>query len=295
MSAPIRKDSLAPRGFEPEVLKKLNALLRRRSEQARRPSVARQHSSGGKADNQTAAVTQRRIDGGVSTLESHKKLDLDEFRLPGKGKGSETPSLPKSVPQLPQGDYFENGEAIAVPTTHGSSMPKVIAHYIYPERQSAIAQAPQSPARCAVPPAVAPRTLYETLAAACMQLKSFFIDDDPCVIEFSAAQIESSLEIRVEVQAVEFSGPRKPQGSGSAPEFLLLSEQSGKTIGVLAFLHIEDGNSLGPVRKIPIMAKPKRVRQLLNDRGYCTLPEDTYGEDIKAALKGLQAKLEARA
>jgi hypothetical protein len=234
----------------------------------------------------------------VSTLESSLSNGLDDLHescLPSENKAVETlPALNKDAP-LPkewEDNQFKQGWPITVPLPDHPS-PKVVARYIYPcDRQSAITPASLLPGlRFVSPAATTARSLYNTLARACMRFNSFFIDDQPGVIEYSAAQIASKLEICVEMQAIEFTCPRIHLASESGSDSF---SPPDKVLGVVAFLRSEDGNSLGPTRKIPIVAKSRRVRQLLNDRGFRAMTEDIYRDEIKVALRGLRAKLDAR-
>jgi hypothetical protein len=123
-------------------------------------------------------------------------------------------------------------------------------------------------------------------------LTALFVDKKPSIIEYSTAEMNSKLKFSVEAQAVESPLPPHPtettSGSGSSSS----QQRQGQAVDVYAFLRIEDGNSTAAARSIPIVAKPKRVRQLLKEHSRRRLVEDAYGTALKEALRGLPKALE---
>jgi hypothetical protein len=190
------------------------------------------------------------------TLDEDKEIGIIAFRLPSFKSSFEEesevffhddPRLPTTSTLPPENDISQSTNNL-----------KVIAKHTYPYHS-------HSPS----PPTNLDNTLdpfpylSSFIASIFTYISAFFIGAEPAIIEYSPAHIKlQQSQIRVEAQVVEFDG----------------SEQAGKVVGVVASLHV--GN-----RTVPIVARPKRVRELLRADGVEDLPEEIYEREIKGALK----------
>jgi hypothetical protein len=152
--------------------------------------------------------------------------------------------------------------------------PKIIARYIYPsERQSG--PLPPVPPQLGQKWPTLPYMIGMIYGFVVELIKDIFCTSGPMIVEYSEHQIrQNANEVRVETQAVEFEVPTSANTAVPAP---------GMVIGVVALLHVGHDDQR---EAIPIIAKPKRVRQLLRDSGWDTV-EGLYGKQIKVALKEL--------
>jgi hypothetical protein len=109
-------------------------------------------------------------------------------------------------------------------------------------------------------------------------IKDIFCSSGPLVVEYSDRQIrQNANDVRVETQAVEYEVPASTASETTEPETVVV---------VVALLHV--GNT-DQREAIPIIAKSKRVRQILKDDGY-DLVEDVYVKHIKQALAELSER-----
>jgi hypothetical protein len=152
--------------------------------------------------------------------------------------------------------------------------PKIVARYIYPSEHQ-----PGPPPPVPLQPGRTWPTLPYMIGMiyrfVVELIKDIFCASGPMIIEYSEHQIrQNANEVRVETQAVEFEVPPSTNTAVSAPETV---------VGVVALLHVGHDDQR---EAIPIIAKPKRVRQLLTDSGWNSV-EDLYGNQIRVALKEL--------
>ncbi|KAF2826334.1 hypothetical protein CC86DRAFT_382391 [Ophiobolus disseminans] len=271
-----------PLGIEPEVLIKINELLEQSVAKKRRPGLGMQSASitranGMKDDDRRKADEAE----GVSMLEE----------LAPKPNESKAHKILNDEPDIEDVEASENTTPVPMPTINAdigsnyeNSIPpanlfaeNIIARYIY---SRASRRHPDRPRQSAVP------TVSTLLGMFCIYLMSIFLDVEPDIIEYSIPQMMAKIKLRVKAQAVEFAIPPK------AP--LTPSQQSQKVFSVATLLHVEDGNSMEPTRTVPIIAKPKRVRELMGECHVHNIAEDVYREEISGAFRGLRQKMEKK-
>lgn len=270
----------APEGIEEDVLAKIDAFLER--SEPTRPKLSRRGASNemeawwtkpatpssDQAESAQLSGSQEKgmfFEKDLSPIDAEEALDFDpdKFRLPS----SEDSSLDSDEEECSEKDALLSQDDVSASPTEqhhdygvtDPMAPKIIARYIYPSEHSSPPLSKRQP--------VPPSTLASLLAMLWVYILSFFISDEPGIVEYSPQEIKCRAgDITVEAQVVEFS---------AEPE---------KVVGVMALIHVGDDEQ---VHAFPITAKPKRVRDLIKDEVGRT-PEDVYRKQIKGALKALQ-------
>jgi hypothetical protein len=250
-----------PPGVEPRVLARINALFEH-PKTIQKPSL-KQHNTGDKKvpwwlNEMSSSDIEAEPPNSEEIHNEDEETNIKGFRLLPSTYSfdEENESSSEHDPLLPTISTHPSQTA----TTPNINGPNVIAQYTYPYDHSP-SPPPETPADIPNPFP----SLYSLIASLFAYIGAFLFDTEPPIVEHSAAHIKlQQSQIRVEVQVVEFDGP----------------EQAEKLVGVVASLHVGDC-------VVPIMARPKRIREMLRADGVKDLAEDVYGREIKGALRML--------
>jgi hypothetical protein len=261
----------APSDIGRKVLLEINALSSEpdMTMQPQRSTLARRDSTGSsEAWWESEKVTQS-DHFGTTLCPSNPENDPDNAEF------SEKDSL------LPTEHWLVcNNESTSSSQVANAHEPKILARYIYPSEHR-----PDTP-----PPAEIGSlssghwpTLASLIGTLIHCIIDFILDDDrPAVIEYSNEEAKQKTKgIQIEARVVKSNSP---QSNPESPQGIPRPE---KVIGIVAL--VPSGTD-GHHRAVSITAKPKRVRQILNEE-VVHLAEDVYGAQIKAALNGLRREV----
>jgi hypothetical protein len=220
--------------------------------------------------------------------------------------------VPETHPLLPKDEQDDNADddpadsSADTPSSQPTdpAAPRILTRIIYPyERKTPNTPSPVPPRR-SLPKTtpkgpIDPPSLSTLLLGILAYLRNLIFDSSPNIIEYSPYQIRETYKkivVRVEAQEVEFPSPPSSTSTSAPPNSSSSSSDTGimapgSVVGVIALLHVDDGRNVQQNRIIEVRAKPKRVRQLLQDEGVEDLVEDMYGMEIMGALRKLERKM----
>jgi hypothetical protein len=284
----------APFGIDPEVLSKINTLFetpeaivtpspRRLPTETTQVMEAWWANTGSPSADQTVvegvADEEQNEDGDFPDTEQDDFEFNDDFFLkpPSENDIDSNIELYDLIDLLPP-ECSPATQPIAqqVPQPVDPRAPRIIARYIFPSAPQPGTPPPLPPQK---PETTWPTTLPNLIAMfyrfIVELIKDIFCSSGPLVVEYSDRQIrQNANDVRVETQAVEYEVPASTASEITKPETV---------VAVVALFHV--GNT-DQREAIPIIAKSKRVRQILKDDGY-DLVEDMYIKQIKQTLAEL--------
>jgi hypothetical protein len=290
MSAFSQALSDTPPCIETNVLEKINAMFSRSAQNS--PAVEPTKPDMNKAEEKplyAAAISPPLDEAAWFGNKGSVKKTQPETGNPQKTEETEkaTSESARNASDEDEGEYYD-----ATPSQpEYITKSRVLARYVYPLEQ----RPPHLPLLDWPPPALAPvalPSLFSLVGLVWDTISSFISSSEPNVVEYSAAEIKknkANITVRVEAQQVQFTLPRTPNYTPSP------SQSSSETadaepetvVGIVVLLHFDTGHG-GKKEVIPIMAIPKRVRQLLKMEGVNDLAEELYGKEIKVALGRLR-------
>jgi hypothetical protein len=250
-----------PSGVDPEVLSMINALfqepevtMQQEALKAKKTEAWWKTAGAPSADQQVSEKVvdeEQNKDVYLNTIgEDEFEFNMEDFLLPPSEDDIE------ANVQFSKVNSLLHPEPTPTPQPNAQLVdprsPKIIARYTYPsERQ--LGTPPPLPPRT-VP--IAPPTLASLIVMLYQFISEFFTDllcdSEPAIIEYSTEEIRRQAnEVRIEAQAAEFNVPASIDLEIAVPE---------KFVVVVALLHIGSNDER---RAILVMAKPKRVRQLM--------------------------------
>jgi hypothetical protein len=300
----------APPGVDPAVLAKINAMFAKTTQ---RTSMAEQVvvASPQGLKEETASMT---VDEGAWFGSSHKKVKpvrkgmivlnheySDEGELPSPQEASykvqevvddvddadahNTPETHPLLPKYEQDDNPANSSAVT-PSSQltDPTEPRILTRTVYRSKRKTAKTTHKGP--------IAAPSLSTLLLAIFTYLSNIIFEYSP----YQIRETSKKLVVRVEAQEIEFTSLTSSKTTSTQPNYSSSSSDTataepGSMVGVIVLLHVGDDRNGQQGRIVEIRAKPKRVRQLLQDEGVENLVEDMYGMELRGALMKLGRKM----